>query len=652
MLEPVILNAMKGVAFFAALLIVFSSVQAVNVTGQETAPEQYKFVTKWGSQTNNAVLQAGKLATDGEGNLYVIRGALDLTPVGNSEPVHLMVVKYDSAGLPVVQFGPYGEGYGQLSSPSGIAADPSGQYVYVSDSAGKVLKFRSDGTFVKQWGSQGQGDGEFSQFVQGLAVDSEGNVYAADAGNARIQKFSSEGEFLGKWGSDGSEDGQFAFPYGVAIAPDGSIYVDDFANRRIQKFTHDGQFILKWTPGDGDPIGLAVDSEGSVYVVPQSFGKVKKYTANGQFLMEFNATTLEPADLYSPIDVAVDSEGNIYTALQNAGVQKFDRNGNLVMTYSSTKEGTVGFRSPIGIAVDSTGHVYVLDDVDMRIQKFSSSGQYLAQWPFAVSPGESAYDIAVDYQGNVYLAWQGVKIFTPKGISMGELKGSNGSEILGARALATDSQYVYVASNYQIQKFTLDGVLVSEWDAGDTGELSGEHVFIDDIAVDSIGRVYALGFYTNVVNVFDSEGNALNKLDFSSDIPVVNGQPANAFRVAIDRHDKLYVGYFDGTIRKYDSDGKFIVQVASRGSENGQTVFPTGIAFDNQSDLMYVADHGNYRVQVFGKQTNAEVQPLPEQTDSGLVLIVAVASMAGVGAAIMLGLRKIRSRPSRDGIDS
>src|SRR3954447_13542169 len=46
--------------------------------------------------------------------------------------------------------------------------------------------------FVKQWGSQGSMDGEFSNPYH-VATDSSGNVYVADAGNDRIQKFDSSG---------------------------------------------------------------------------------------------------------------------------------------------------------------------------------------------------------------------------------------------------------------------------------------------------------------------------------------------------------------------------------------------------------------------------------------------------------------------------
>ncbi len=82
--------------------------------------------------------------------------------------------------------------------------------------------------FVTKWGSQGSGDGEFTNPV-GAAVDSSGNVYVADTGNHRIQKFDTSGGFVIKWGSQGAGDGEFSYPYGVAVDSSGNVYVADYA---------------------------------------------------------------------------------------------------------------------------------------------------------------------------------------------------------------------------------------------------------------------------------------------------------------------------------------------------------------------------------------------------------------------------------------
>ena len=81
-------------------------------------------------------------------------------------------------------------------------------------------------SFVRTWGSEGTGDGQF-KYPEGIAIDSSGNVYVADNGNNRIQKFDSNGKFITKWGSDGTGDGQFDVPDGIAIDSSGNVYVVD-----------------------------------------------------------------------------------------------------------------------------------------------------------------------------------------------------------------------------------------------------------------------------------------------------------------------------------------------------------------------------------------------------------------------------------------
>jgi len=126
-----------------------------------------------------------------------------------------------------------------LSSPRGVAVDPS-HNVYVTDTDNnRILKFipGNSSYTVQEWGKGGTGDGEFSSPI-GISLDaSHHNVYVADAGNNRIQKFDSDGHFLAKWGSPGSASGQLNGPEGVAVDPSGNVYVADTDNSRIQVYS-------------------------------------------------------------------------------------------------------------------------------------------------------------------------------------------------------------------------------------------------------------------------------------------------------------------------------------------------------------------------------------------------------------------------------
>jgi 6-bladed beta-propeller len=149
-------------------------------------------------------------------------------------------------------------GDGQFNYPQGVAIDSNASNnIYVADSKNnRIQKFDDNGTFIKKWGSVGNGVGEFRRPAD-VAVDSS-IVYVVDAENDRIQEFNSNGTFIKSWGSEclrrfdrpmssGCTDmdgplgnlttgqGQFNRPAGIAIAS-GVVIIADNSNDLIQTF--------------------------------------------------------------------------------------------------------------------------------------------------------------------------------------------------------------------------------------------------------------------------------------------------------------------------------------------------------------------------------------------------------------------------------
>ena len=109
-----------------------------------------------------------------------------------------------------------------------------------------------------EWGSVGEESNENGKFnyPNGIGVDSEGNVYVNELENPRIQKFLENGTFVKQWGSEGKGPGQFT-PLLEHLEIDNKqdmIYmVNRTLNPRIQVLDTDGNFVTSiGTKGNGD----------------------------------------------------------------------------------------------------------------------------------------------------------------------------------------------------------------------------------------------------------------------------------------------------------------------------------------------------------------------------------------------------------------
>lgn len=264
--------------------------------------------------------------------------------------------------------------------------------------------------FVAKWGSEGSGDGQFSN-PTGLAIDSSESIYVVDNGNNRIQKFNLTGEFITKWGSYGTGNGQFDYPKGIAVNSQGEVYVADTNNNCIQKFTSSGTFIKKWGSWGWDdgqfvsPEGITVDSSGYVYVAGFFNHNIQKFDSNGNFITKWGDMGSSDGLFWRPTGVVADYSGNIFVADSlNYRIQKFDSNGNFITKWGSKGSNDGQFNESGGIATDSLGNVYVADAENNRIQKFDSNGNFLTKWgSYGSNNGEFMYpsDIDVDSSNNV-----------------------------------------------------------------------------------------------------------------------------------------------------------------------------------------------------------------------------------------------------------
>ena len=285
----------------------------------------------------------------------------------------------------VKKWGSEGTGDGQFQRPHDLDFDPEEKYLYTIDRDGaRVQVFDKNGTFITKWGSNGTGDGQFHT-PYGVDVDSAGNVWIADRNNARIQEFDRNGNFILKFGSLGAGEGQFDFPRMVAVDKDLQfVYVADSNNNRIQKFDINGNFVMSWgSKGSGDgqfivPVSVVIDNNGDIIVNDRGNARVQKSDSNGNFLLKFGSEGSGDGQFSHMEHIATDKYNNIYvndpqadaTGSHIPRVQKFSPDGKFITKWGSYGTGDGQFIDPEHLALDSDGNVYVSDRGNNNIQVF------------------------------------------------------------------------------------------------------------------------------------------------------------------------------------------------------------------------------------------------------------------------------------------
>jgi tripartite motif-containing protein 71 len=171
---------------------------------------------------------------------------------------------------------------------------------------------------------------------------------------------------------------------------------------------------------------------------------------------------------------------------------------------------------------------------------------------------------------------------------------------------------VYVADREQnrIQKFTWDGRHLATWGRnggdGSLGNAPGEFNGPYGVAADGAGNVYVLDSRNHRVQKLDSSGRVLAMWGRNGGDGTSGRQPGelgDPRGIEVDRWGNVYVAdHGNARVQKFTPSGELVglwgrnCCDASTGSGPGEFWEPRGVAVDSQGNL-YVAEKVNHRIQ-------------------------------------------------------
>jgi len=355
-----------------------------------------------------------------------------------------------------------------------------------------IRRYSPDGT--PQW-VQSEATPGFGEEFARVAIDGVNTIYAVgtrdatapslanvNASNASWVKYNSNGDrLLGQTFNTGKTEAamDIALGTGNTLHLVGQVTsINSFTTNLSSIIDNDG-FIATYDatgtllgqqllnlPGLGSATGIVVDDQGNRYVTGEANGAitsdlsvllgiatgatpldpdsaivgkdafVAKYSADGRQLW-FNSLASRGNDVAR--DVALDAQGNVYITGYTTGslpggtgagssdafLAKYDNTGNPLWV---KQFGTTGVDRAEGIAIDGNGNIYLAGETggallggsyagnaDAYVAQFDSTGNLVTATQFGTTGDDRALGIALDSAGGVYLS----------GLTTGNLGGSN-----------------------------------------------------------------------------------------------------------------------------------------------------------------------------------------------------------------------------------
>ena len=532
----------------------------VDYPGSSSVVAPTYVATLGGGTAGHADMYPSGLDVDGSGNVYV-------ADTGDDQ-----IQKFDGSGDLVWVVGTRGaKAPGRFENPRDVATHAG--RVYVADTGYNRVQVldANDESVISVWSPS------FAT-IMGISagVDGSGDpvILVSESGAHRIRVYSPSGGLIRSVGSGpGNGPGQLNGVRDAATGVDGRIYAADFANSRVVVFGPTGAALDAWgVNGTGPqhlkrPYGVDIDPAGNVYVA-DSNNYIHKFTPSGGFLSAFGAPGEGPGlfQMLRRVALGPGSSPAVFGAdLWTYKIESFSQAGTPVGALGGNGPSNGSFNEPYGLAVDQQ-HLFVVDMVNQRVQRFSSTTPYGFQITWGGrgwgegNPGFNwARDATIGSNGGSKSLWVAdtknnrITEFWPDGSATGRTFGSGGSGVgqfnwphavdtIGSDLLVADTK------NNRVERWDPSGPVV-EWATGSAG---GTPINAPkDLAV-SAGDIFAVDTLNRRVVVLSGSTGAFLRQFGGSNLHLAEG-------IAVEPNGDVWVADTSwNRLLEFSADGSLI----------------------------------------------------------------------------------------------
>jgi hypothetical protein len=276
-------------------------------------------------------------------------------------------------------------------------------------------------------------------------------------------------------------------------------------------------------------------------------------------------------------------------------IQKRDSHHNYT-TWGSHGEGDGQFNMVGNMAIDSFGNVYVTEFNNNRIQKFDNNGTFITKW----GSNDTGYG-AGDGQ-----------FYHPMGIAIDSL----------------DNVYVVDLFTDRVQKFDSNGSFITSWynstvnnpvDPKDVTTERSNNVYPKDVTTDPSNNVYVIGFYSDGISKFDSNGAPKGYNTFFSQIssptPLSIAAGPDSIFVVVGKGEEIYSIFEEYSIIEFDNNLNYISTFDVNDLKPGLQI--NDIYVDHNNNIFATLGGEGYGKELIGVDMKVvKLVPQPDDTST------------------------------------